>query len=86
MLHCKEATSRSDEYHICMKNAGLCIMILQEEIVSNRLIGMQIGAVWKMTMRALREIVRLVHVTWSGTSGSLSLPSMSLYGCARSST
>lgn len=36
---------------------------LEGHCVSNVLIGMQIGTVWKMTMRALREVVRFGHVT-----------------------
>lgn len=73
--------------YVYEKCIGRCIIDpIGGECVSNRFIGMQIGAVWKLTMRALREIVRLVYVTRSGTSGSLSLPSTSLHGCARSST
>jgi len=53
--------------------------------VSNRLIRMQIGAVWKMTMQALREAARFVHT--NGTSHSLSLPLRQfLHGFAGSST
>lgn len=53
------------------------------EGVSNGLIGMQIGAVWKMTMPSPSRSHPVLARHTNGTSGALSLPSTRPYTVAR---